>query len=440
MFSIPSGMTKSEVLSLLGEPDDVITEADPEPYSNSIGGDIWGYGCNGHLTLPTLGYVFFNRDDKVDYNFRGGEAPPSPALISETELRLALRTIDEARSPLPWEEGWEAGPLAIIRIADRLWPLGKQRVLAAFREYAQIRSHDAPVETLAGVLRLLFPGQPRKEDLEDAGEGLSHPDGRFPYIVVGDIPLQVRVGFFGSGPGPLIEPVLDYYEKFGILRAGPVRPDPDPAGLLERLPEGPHWKALPIGREREQRSALTWPSKEQTVADMQRQIRQLLRSVLPPNLDENDDWLNVKAAIAKTGLRWDPLRRRYTRKDGSFIPEPRPLLPVRRLWHPRSLVEIDGRFVIQRNRKDHLYVGFRRDSRRNPDLKARLEILDGSSVVATISLPKGDIAPAGRWGYSMSPDAIGVTTNLSEKAELRLRVRRGNSSEISPTFFMRLRR
>jgi hypothetical protein len=59
-------MPADEAKRLLGPPDDVRSQNDPDGLLGWVGTkQIWHYGTNGHLTLGTLGAVYIDEDNRV---------------------------------------------------------------------------------------------------------------------------------------------------------------------------------------------------------------------------------------------------------------------------------------------------------------------------------------------------------------------------------------
>src|SRR5579885_1030313 len=84
MSHVKEGMPEKEVIALLGRPDDVRTQYDPDGIPTTNTREVWGYGTNGHLTFPTLGSVYIDTHGRAQY-FYGGD-PPGPETFREEEL------------------------------------------------------------------------------------------------------------------------------------------------------------------------------------------------------------------------------------------------------------------------------------------------------------------------------------------------------------------
>ncbi len=163
------GMPVDHVRELLGEPDDIRTHYDPGGISTARTKEIWCYGTNGHLTFPTLGQVYIDNHDEVQYVYGGRDPPehiyfvprpkpdpPNPELIGEEELRELLRTIDRAPHLMMGPKPYRA--LDMIQIVNALQPLGKEKALAVIDEYLRVCSefHSGAWTGSILILRLLF--------------------------------------------------------------------------------------------------------------------------------------------------------------------------------------------------------------------------------------------------------------------------------------------
>jgi hypothetical protein len=285
MNKVERGMTQKQVLALLGRPDRTV----PTPISPRF--VIWLYGCYGPEAVPTLGQVLFDDKGTVYGKTDGQGSPPAPSVISETELRRALCLLDQT----PGLSGFD--PLALIRVVNRLLPLGKDKALAAIDEYQRVFGlrdpraslHRMSTDTVFGlflVLRCLFEVEPptaavaRGQDVPaDAGRpgkafqhrlsdgtlilpdqplpgymppmsfgALEPPEPadptlvpRFPVVLMDDIPLVVVGGYMMTGLPPSVSDNVTYFRKWGRLRARPLRPSDRPWEVLAKMEASPQW-------------------------------------------------------------------------------------------------------------------------------------------------------------------------------------------------------
>ena len=131
---IRKGMAEKDVLSILGQPDDIRTQFDPGGMSTFGTKEIWGYGTDGHLSFPTLGCIFIDTAGRAEYIFGATGQPPHYALFTEDELRGLLRLINTTSG----YEGDYYNPLSVIKVVNALQALGKQKALAAIDEYLRV--------------------------------------------------------------------------------------------------------------------------------------------------------------------------------------------------------------------------------------------------------------------------------------------------------------
>ncbi|MHC4248960.1 MAG: hypothetical protein ACYS9X_07520 [Planctomycetota bacterium] len=246
MARVKEGMPKRKVVALLGKPDDVVTARDPDAITTARTKEILSYGTDGHLTFPTLGCVYIDTRDRVQYVFGGRGKPPAATLLGEPDLRALLRLLSTA----PRISGVAYDPWAVVRIVNALHPLGKERSLAAISEYLRVSSHwHSEREGLFLVLRALFevppdPGyMPR---MHIGGPSPREPKDRkllprFPQIIRGDVPLLMVWGYALGGEAQRVEEHVDYFRKHGTLRAEPLSPTPEPMKLLGEIESSPQW-------------------------------------------------------------------------------------------------------------------------------------------------------------------------------------------------------
>ena len=156
MAKIKEHMPQSEVLAILGQPDDVQTQLDTGGISSVQSGIIWCYGTKGHLTFPTLGYVCFDTNGRTHEVFGGRGQPPKSSLFTEDELQNLLRLLDSA----PGLDSGTFDPLTLIQVVNTLHPLGREKSLAAIGEYLRVSRPWAdflgPRSGLFLVMRVLF--------------------------------------------------------------------------------------------------------------------------------------------------------------------------------------------------------------------------------------------------------------------------------------------
>jgi hypothetical protein len=229
---VGKGMSEKQVLSVLGQPDDIRTQFDPHGIPAFWTKEVWGYGTHGHLSFPTLGCVFIDKNGLAQSVYGGKGQPPPPDLFQEEELRSLLRLIDKA----PGEDNDPYDPLLVIKIVNTLQALGKEKALAAVDEYLRISDQNSYGARLGLflVLRVLFDvpedegGIPR---MFEGTQSLLMP--RSPILMKRDIPLAMPEGFMLNGQHQPVEQHVAYYRQHGHLRSKPLTPTDDPLSILD---------------------------------------------------------------------------------------------------------------------------------------------------------------------------------------------------------------
>jgi len=94
MSTVEQGMTTDQVLSILGEPDDVRTEHDRGGFGTTRTKEVWCYGADRHMSFPTLGCVYIDERNESQYIYGGSSEPPAASIVPERQLRSILAIID----------------------------------------------------------------------------------------------------------------------------------------------------------------------------------------------------------------------------------------------------------------------------------------------------------------------------------------------------------
>jgi hypothetical protein len=437
MARVKEGMPEQNVRKLLGKPDDVRTcrELNDETARTK---EIWCYGTNGHLTFPTLGCVYFDTEGKVQYVFGGEGKPPNAKLFREGELRDLLRLIDKA----PEANGNFYNPRTIIRIVNRLQPLGKEKALAAICEYVRVAStwhSEARDSGLFLVLRVLFDVPADPGYLPPVIFGYPSPWGqptdpkimpRFPILLVDDVPLLLVEGYhLGGAPEP-VETHVEYFRKKGRLRAIPLVPTNQPLAILDHLPAAVE--------------KFIADSKSEDVKDriLRDQLLRLVYSVYRKKglriiedgvsyagyYHDSPSWKEACAAVDKLGIRWDAGKARYTFRDGSTLPPPKRYARI--TWEIKAFDTL-ATLIIER--QDDEVVNFQLTEplvNGPPVPQPSLRIFRVKNKEGTLAkFPKVGLrgqGGGGRWGISGRKLPYGEAI----QAELRL----GSKSVLSPVY------
>jgi hypothetical protein len=429
---VREGTSAADVEALLGEPDDVRT-----PY-DSLGGvvthrtrAVWCYGTDGHLSTPTLGSVYLDEQDKVQFVFGGGEALPEGA-FDEGELRRLLRILDRAPS---YEDGEGFDPLRLIRAVNALQPLGKDRALAAIGEYLRVAPPHFSFgrEGMFLVLRLLF------DVPADAGGqpamivGLPHgpqPDcpadaPRYPLLVCDDVPFLAVSGFTLRGSAEDPTDHLGYFRERGRLRDGPLTPTDQPFNCLQGAEGRWPWMFAEGGLDCRRLLAM--------------QVLKLVASVHRPALNDAghpapyqgwrwgaQGYPEDVMALSRLAVRWDVARCRYTRPDGSWLPEEEQV-NYRTLFWELGYPGVKVKANITRENHRSVWVGVGVEAEGPVAVpQFRFEVYRGRAT----GRPVCEVSLGGAQGFS----STGTGLILPLGHELQLRAVAGKETWLSPVF------
>jgi hypothetical protein len=401
------------------------------------------YGTNGHLTFPTLGQVYIDDHDKVQYIFGGRTkflsagkvTPPDPNLFEENELRELLRLIDKA----PALMGREYNPLPIIQIVNTLQPLGKEKALAAIDEYLRVASYfDSEArEGLFLVLRILFdvPEHPGYMPRIYAGASSPPPDypkliPRFPIVVKADIPLLLIYGYTFAGCPEPVEAHVDYFRKNGKLKDKPLLPTNDPLSILEQFEQSPQWL---FGVTSE------WPEPEHGKVLIIDQLLRLVDSVYRIEPDrygsrfqrcayDHSLWTKILTDFKALDVIWDPNKNIYTFKDGTYLP-PVPVKHYRRQIWPLPSLGRASRLILERLDKKWVDVILERSDEKRKKFKPGkirvYSVKNKAEPVAEFSVDRPMVK---------SNSYESRTVELPEGQKLQAELSRGNKSKFSPAY------
>jgi hypothetical protein len=335
MAKIKEGMSQAQVRRIIGGPDDVRTRNDPAGIDTDQTKAIWCYGTNGHLTTPTLGQVYIDDADKVQYVYGGQSQPPTPSLFHEADLRRILRILDQVPS---YSSGATCNPRLVIQAVNTLQPLGKGKALAAIQEYLRITpdilAYGLDAHGRGGmflVLRSLFDVPPDPGYMPPMQVGAPSPDApkdrrrmpRFPVVVQDDIPFQVVGGYTLGGVPEPPESALQEFRDNGRMRDKPLAPSPHPIAALETLLK----TYADCGLSREMLAS---------------QLLYLTDSVYPLERDESSGYVGkltdasheqrdaALKAVDRLPIRWDAARNEYIFLNGSTKPS------LDRQYHPEN--------------------------------------------------------------------------------------------------------
>ena len=308
-YSIIQGWNQGQVRNLLGPPDDVLAADD----SADINPDrclVWCYGSIGHGTFPTLGKVVFDLPGGLSQQvFWQKTDPPSMSVISDAEMDTHLRRLGQ---DLPSDLLW------VIRAANVLRPLGKEKALAVMVEYSRV-SDQWGSDRLFWLGRALFAwlrpnassnvpyNGPTTPSLSDSAKWMD-----FPVMESDGIPFSFHTGRL---PGDVPWPFENYASKCQVdwvLRRWELRPSNDPFHVLKRIAHDRRWKLISFGGM----EALT---ERRIEMDFMPELLALVRDAWKPKeVGENVDWREppitfekLHAEFLAAKVHWDGKKQNY---------------------------------------------------------------------------------------------------------------------------------
>jgi hypothetical protein len=340
MNKLKEGIPADEAMHVLGPPDDIRTHSDPPGIGTTHTKEIWRYGTSGHMTTATLGQVYIDDHDQVQYFFGQGEPSPND-LLPEAQLRTLLIALDEVPS---YNSGSRFNPRLLIRAVNLLQPLGKEKALDVIAEYLRVTPgfQDDGREGMFLVLRALFdvpesPGyMPRMlvgapQPSEPADHKLLP---RFPLTIEQGVPLLLVEGYILGGQP---EPPSNHLKKFREgdefkLRTGLLVPPDQPFKALEDFTRSPQWR---FNEDSETAS--------RTLINLRNQLLRLIDTVYRLEPDQSGDLLpwDDKAAekvlkeASQLKIRWSAEANKYVFLNGASLPEPERKDYRIHFWRPK---------------------------------------------------------------------------------------------------------
>jgi hypothetical protein len=310
LSSIKKGMTGTEVIRILGKPEDIRTPHEMGMYVQGSD-ELWCYGTDSHLSFPVLGTIFFGNTNgkKIVKGVAGGEgAPPPPSLLSEEELKKLLSVLGEspyAQEGLRWHPAW------VIKVVNTLQPVGKRKAIAAMEEFNRVTPLWSDLLSLL-ILRVLFdvpkdPGYMREFPYPITPPNPKDPRvPRYPILMLGDVPLLVAAGLpFSSGPGTDFGKEIAFFRDHAKIRARPLQPTDKP------LTHYSEWKTYAwLNRYPEYLKKYSSPGAIPT--NVKWQLRDLVKTVYRGDIEHGS---------LSRPVRWDMKRNMYTFLDGTTLPE-----------------------------------------------------------------------------------------------------------------------
>jgi hypothetical protein len=457
MNKVKKGMPEAEVIALLGQPDDVTTDKDWGGRINHTL-KIWRYGASGHMKAATLGQICIDDNHRVQY-VSGQGKPPTEGLFTEPELRLLLEALDD----LPELNGYHYNPRPVIRAVNLLQPLGKQRALAAIDEFLRVSFEFTDRNAREGVFLLLrtlfdvpigltvFPygieSKPGSMPAMLVGAGMPQEPSdkkllpRFPIAIEGDIPFFLVESYDGGGHPEPPGSHVDYFRKFGTLRAKPLAPTPRPVEALEAFEKSPRWYFKQLNDQ-------SWDYDRRERILLGNQLMRLLDTVYQVEPDSSGMFISYGAEAqnrktllqaSKLAICWDAKQAKYTFLDGTALKPPDPNRYSTHSWKPK-VAGLKIEFTVKRDSRKYVVLGLEdtyeignpgpREIVRVINIKAPQKALYEFQLSVPPDIPPAVKFPPGTtFGRSM-----GVTIELAEGEQIQAVLVVGEKSYSSSVF------
>lgn len=221
----------------------------------------------------------------------------------------------------PRLRSFDFDPAALIRAVNALWPLGRERALAALRVYCRVAAandrrrerYDLDEQRVFAIVRLLFvPNDAQAWPVVGAGDPVgvrladAAPWPLFPLALVQQIPFFLPIAYdvLGAGPQSPTEH-LDFCAAHCRMRDAPLAPSASPVAAVEELTASPAWRTLAAVRS--------------PLLGLDSQLRLQALRALTPSLprdtlkhDPDAEWSRRRSELARRPIRWDARAQRFT--------------------------------------------------------------------------------------------------------------------------------
>lgn len=376
MHKVERGWTKTQVRALLGPPDDIWGASDPVAYVILPFREIWCYGTRGHLTLPVLGTISF-KEGVVESTPSDDAEPPAMSVISDWELEANLRAIYR---PADDTDAFGNDPLRLIRAANKLRPLGKEKALAVMTDYERLEPGSGDSPWLFWLTRVLFTSNAPSGvfGIPVILYGAPHPQDianwpTYPVFLVDDIPISIARRS-GSGAPESFRQYASIESRNWLLRPAALWPPADPFSSYRELIQAPNW---PLRDDNVNRAF-------QTIA--LRDVLNLVRTGFrakelddPGWIVKSSDFERLHEAFLESGCHWSDGRQMYVRRDGSAI-ETKPKRYARQEFEFKGIPRLRLRTSLARTSHDSVSVYAECDEAKGAKLAvAVLSVVDASS-------------------------------------------------------------
>lgn len=212
------------------------------------------YGSTPKEPFPTIGHVVLDKSGRISArpNF---EEPNRIEILrhfdDENELQQWIRFVSEVQ---PLYIGRRSDPRKMIEQANKLLPLGKDKIIVLLTEYLRVApAEDENHEGVMLLARTLFdlpvgksydllstPMDTRfwKQVHVRKGELVMR---RWPIVVIDGIPFNFLDQISFTGEGPTAEKTLARCSQYGVLRKESWKPTNQPAIAVKRFIKENHW-------------------------------------------------------------------------------------------------------------------------------------------------------------------------------------------------------
>jgi hypothetical protein len=326
------------------------------------------------MKAATLGQICIDRDHCVQY-VSGQGTPPSEGMFAEPELRRLL----EALNDLPGLNGYHYNPRPVIRAVNLLQPLGKEKALAAIDEFLRVSFGFTDRESREGVFLVLrslfdvpagptvFPHNMKSEPGHMppmlVGAGMPEPSDkkllpRFPIAIEGDIPFFLVEGYSLAGRPQQPKAHVDYFRKFGTLRARPLSPTAKPLAALDAFEKSPRWYFKTLNAE-------AWDFDHRERILLANQVIHLLDTVdqVEPDYshmligyESEERNKKILSHASKLDIRWDAKESKYTFPDGTSLQPPDSNRYSLQFWTPK-IAGLEIQFTVRRDSRKYVGLG-----------------------------------------------------------------------------------
>jgi hypothetical protein len=437
---LKEGVAATDVTRLLGPPDDVRTQHDPGGICAVDAKEVWRYGTSGHLTTATLGEVYINEKDRVQYVFGRGE-PRVDRLPDERQLRPLLDILGQVSS---YNAGASYNPRTVIRAVNALLPLGKEKALATIEEFLRVASdwHNSGRDGVFLVLRTLFDVPNEPGYMPEMFVGAPSPPEpkdrkrlpRFPIAIEGDIPLLIVDGYSLAGLAEQPEPHVRYFREHGTLRAEPLVPAAEPFKVLDQFAKSRRWIFRAKGSLDDERRGRHM---------LGNQLLRLMDTVYRTEPDEYGDLLpwgrdaagvkraeKILADASKLKIRWDGKSDQYTFLDGTTLPEPKRDFYRRETWKPTA-ANLDVALIVERTSPRYVSIEFAENVGLEKAAYAVITVYDAKAKGKVLAkfVAEGNNGFGGGTGTRGSWQTVELPAGREIRAELTI----DGKAEVGPT-------